>query len=72
MVKLKKVIFEQASGLEDKVAFLLNGQNNRIQMITDTFNEALKLIGNKTYFLEEMSKQKIIKKGLKKQVAVME
>lgn len=44
-------------------------QANRIGIITETFKEAL-LLSNKTYFLEEMSKQKLIKKGLKKEVDV--
>ena len=37
--------------------------------MTETFKEAL-LLSNKTYFLEEMSKQKLIRKGLKKEVDV--
>lgn len=37
--------------------------------ITETFREAL-MLSNKTYFLEEMSKQKGIQKELKKEVNV--
>ena len=37
--------------------------------MTETFKEAL-LLSNKTYFLEEMSKQKLLRKNLKKEVDV--
>ena len=37
--------------------------------MTETFKEAL-LLSNKTYFLEEMSKQKLKGKNLKKEVDV--
>jgi hypothetical protein len=37
--------------------------------MTETFKEAL-MLSNKTYFLEAMSKQKAIKKGLKKDLEV--
>jgi len=35
--------------------------------MTETFKEAL-LLSNKTYFLEEMSKQKTIQKSLRKEL----
>jgi len=44
-------------------------QTDRITEMTETFKEAL-LLSNKTYFLEEMSKQKIIHKNLRKEVSV--
>lgn len=37
--------------------------------MTDTFKEAL-MLSNKTYFLEEMSKQKLIQKDLRKKIEV--
>lgn len=39
--------------------------------MTETFKEAL-MLSNKTYFLEAMSKQKAIKKNLKKDLGVYE
>ena len=38
--------------------------------MTETFKEAL-MLSNKTYFLEEMSKQKGIQKSLRKELQLM-
>jgi protease II len=46
-------------------------QNCRIVAMTDIFKEAL-MLSNKTYFLEEMSKQRNIQKDLRKQLQVKE
>ena len=44
-------------------------QSAKIVTITETFKEAL-ILSNKTYFLEEMSKQKGIQKDLRKEIIV--
>ena len=42
---------EQSQKLEDRVEFELDSQQTRIQVMTETFKDALRL-SNKTYFLE--------------------
>ena len=51
--------------IDDKI----KEQGARIQHATDVFKEAL-LTSNRTYFLEEMCKQKAMSKTLKKDIKV--
>lgn len=60
---------QTTSSLQDLVDEKIKEHTDRIGEMTETFKEAL-LLSNKTYFLEEMSKQKIIQKNLKKEVQV--
>lgn len=44
-------------------------QTNRIQAVTETFKDAL-MLSNKTYFLEEVSKHKLIAKEAKRELNI--
>ena len=57
----------QTESLQDLVNQKINEQSNRIQQVTETFKDAL-MLSNKTYFLEEITKQKAEKKKLKKEL----
>ena len=69
IVKLDSFATATTVGLQDLVDEKIKEQTDRITEMTETFKEAL-LLSNKTYFLEEMSKQKIIHKNLRKEVSV--
>ena len=71
MVKLDAFAKFQTSTLQELVDSKIREQSNRIAVMTETFKEAL-MLSNKTYFLEAMSKQKAIKKNLKKDLGVYE
>ena len=57
MIKLDSSAKYQTSTLQDLVDTKIREQSNRIQLVTETFKDAL-MLSNKTYFLEEMTKQK--------------
>ena len=59
----------QTTNIQDMVSEKIKEQSAKIVTITETFREAL-ILSNKTYFLEEMSKQKGIQKDLRKEIAV--
>ena len=62
---------EQSTKLEERVEFELDSQKFRIQIMTETFKEALRL-SNKTYFLEQVDKLKNEKTQMKKKMDVIE
>lgn len=66
MVKLDQFTLETTSNLQELVDTKIVEQTNKIQAVTETFKDAL-LLSNKTYFLEEMSKHKLIAKEAKKE-----
>jgi hypothetical protein len=57
MIKLDSSAKYQTSTLQELVDTKIREQSNRIQLVTETFKDAL-MLSNKTYFLEEMTKQK--------------
>ncbi len=59
LVKLDNFAKFQTAQLEEQVNIKILEQSNRIQQVTETFKDAL-LLSNKTYFLEEVNKQKSI------------
>lgn len=63
LVKLDNFAKFQTAQLEEQVNIKILEQSNRIQQVTETFKDAL-LLSNKTYFLEEVNKQKTEKKKL--------
>lgn len=67
LVKLDSSTKFQTESLQDLVNQKINEQSNRIQQVTETFKDAL-MLSNKTYFLEEITKQKAEKKKLKKEL----
>ena len=71
MVKLNHFANSQTSQLQDLVDTKIKEQNCRIVAMTDIFKEAL-MLSNKTYFLEEMSKQRNIQKDLRRQLKIKE
>ena len=71
LVKLDNFAKFQTTQLEEQVNIKILEQSNRIQQVTDTFKDAL-LLSNKTYFLEELNKQKTEKKKLVQDATVAE
>lgn len=69
MVKLDSLTLFQTTSLQEMVDEKIKEQSSKIIAMTETFKEAL-MLSNKTYFLEEMSKQKSIQKDLKNKLAV--
>ena len=69
IVKLDDFAKFQTTNIQDMVSEKIKEQSAKIVTITETFREAL-ILSNKTYFLEEMSKQKGIQKDLRKEIAV--
>ena len=69
MIKLDSSAKYQTSTLQELVDTKIREQSNRIQLVTETFKDAL-MLSNKTYFLEEMTKQKNEKRQLKKELTV--
>ena len=66
-MKLDATTKFQTTSLQELVNQKITEQSNRIQQVTETFKDAL-MLSNKTYFLEEITKQKAEKKKLKKEV----
>ena len=62
---------EQSSKLEERVEKLLESQKQRVEVLTETFKEALRL-SNKTYFLEEVGKLKNETNKLKNNIRVLQ
>lgn len=71
MVKLDTFAQHQTTSLQELVDKKILEQTNRIQAVTETFKEAL-MLSNKTYFLEEMHKQKFEKKKLKNEIDIQQ
>lgn len=71
LVKLDNFAKFQTAQLEEQVHTKVLEQSNRIQQVTETFKDAL-LLSNKTYFLEEVNKQKTEKKRLVQDAAAAE
>ena len=55
MIKLDSFAKHQTVTLQELVDVKIREQSNRIQLVTETFKDAL-MLSNKTYFLEEMTK----------------
>ena len=70
-MKLDNFAKFQTAQLEEQVHTKVLEQSNRIQQVTETFKDAL-LLSNKTYFLEEVNKQKTEKKKLVQDAAAAE
>ena len=64
MVKLDQFALQQTSSLQELVETKIQQQTKRIGKVTEIFKEAL-MLNNRTYFLEELTKQKINQKYLK-------
>ena len=67
MVKLDSYAQFQTSTLQELINTKVKEQTIKISSMTETFKEAL-MLSNKTYFLEEMSKQKSIQKSLRREL----
>ena len=70
LTKLDRFTKQQTRLLQDQVNAKMLEQSNRIQLVSETFKEALKF-SNKTYFLEEMTKSNSEKNILKKELKVV-
>lgn len=70
VMKLDRYTKHQTETLKETVDAKILEQANRIQQVTETFKDAL-MLSNKTYFLEEITKQKQEKKQLKRELAVL-
>lgn len=69
MVKLDQFALQTTSSLQELVDTKIIEQTNRIQAVTETFKDAL-MLSNKTYFLEEVSKHKLIAKEAKRELNI--
>ena len=69
MVKLDQFALQTTSSLQELVDTKIIEQTNRIQAVTETFKDAL-MLSNKTYFLEEVSKHKLIAKEAKRELSI--
>lgn len=71
LMRLETVSEQITSKLTEQINQKIKVQNTKIVSMTEKFKEAL-LLSNKTYFLEEISKQKGIQKHLKQMLGVQE
>jgi hypothetical protein len=69
MVKLDQFAVQTTSSLQELVDTKIIEQSNRISAVTEVFKDAL-MLSNKTYFLEQVTKHKLEKKAVKKELNI--